>query len=157
MPLYLIARIDGERVALLADPVESVVEMDGITPVPRAPPHIAGLAALRSRVLAVVDCRRSLGLRDREGGRSRCAVVVTIDAHRYGLLVDEVLDVVPIEAAPGRVGLVLRRGWARAATGVIAHGGEALLILDPAVLVAGPPDAASAGATDVNAPLMDRC
>ena len=30
-----------------------------ITPAPRAPPHVAGLAALRSRALTVVDCRGS--------------------------------------------------------------------------------------------------
>ena len=49
--LKLIARIADQQVAISADTVESVVEVEAITPVPLAAPHIAGLAALRSRVL----------------------------------------------------------------------------------------------------------
>ncbi|MET0269276.1 MAG: chemotaxis protein CheW [Sphingomonas sp.] len=153
MALYLVARLDGERIALPADPIESVVEIDRIARVPRVPPHIAGLAALRSRVLTIVDCRHSLGLRRRDGDRATCTVIVTVGAHHYGLLVDEVLDVVAIEAAPRRVDLALRPGWARATAGMIDHDGEALLLLDPAALVAGP--LMSPGdATGVNATLM---
>ena len=39
-----------------------VVELDALIPVPRAAPHVAGLSALRSRVLTVIDCQRSLEL-----------------------------------------------------------------------------------------------
>ena len=53
--LLLIVTIGGERVALLAAAVESVVELDTLIPVPRAAPHVAGLSALRSRVLTVID------------------------------------------------------------------------------------------------------
>ena len=60
--LLLIVTIAGERVALPAAAVESVVELDTLIPVPRAAPHVAGLSALRSRVLTVIDCRRSLEL-----------------------------------------------------------------------------------------------
>ena len=60
--LLLVVTIAGERVALSAAAVESVVELDTLIPVPRAAPHVAGLSALRSRVLTVIDCRRSLEL-----------------------------------------------------------------------------------------------
>ena len=46
--LLLIVTVAGERVALPAASVESVVELD-LDPVPRAAPHVAGLSALRSR------------------------------------------------------------------------------------------------------------
>ena len=39
-----------------------MVELDTLIPVPRAAPHVAGLSALRSRVLTVIDCQRSLEL-----------------------------------------------------------------------------------------------
>ena len=54
--LLLVVTIAGERVALPAAAVESVVELDTLIPVPRAAPHVAGLSALRSRVLTVIDC-----------------------------------------------------------------------------------------------------
>ena len=53
--LLLIVTIAGERVALPASAVESVVELDALISVPRAAPHVAGLSALRSRVLTVID------------------------------------------------------------------------------------------------------
>ena len=53
--LLLVVTIAGERVALPAASVESVVELDTLIAVPRAAPHVAGLSALRSRVLTVID------------------------------------------------------------------------------------------------------
>ena len=42
--LLLVVTIAGERVALPAAAVESVVELDTLIPVPRAAPHVAGLS-----------------------------------------------------------------------------------------------------------------
>lgn len=136
--LKLIARVAGQEVALSADAVESVVEIDAITPVPLAGVHIAGLAALRSRVLTIIDTYAALelGRSPRDGVLQ--AIVVTIDNHLYGLLVDEVVDVAAIvgDAQPLNAGL--SRGWMNAALGVVEHQGRALLQLDPARIVAGP-------------------
>ena len=136
--LKLIARIADQEVAIVADLVESVVEIDAITPVPLAAPHIAGLAALRSRVLTIIDTYAALeiGRSPRDGLLQ--AIVVTIDNHLYGLLVDEVVDVVAIEGEPEPVHAGLSRGWAHAALGLIEHDDKALLELDPARIVAGP-------------------
>jgi purine-binding chemotaxis protein CheW len=141
--LMLIARIAGQRIALTAQAVESVVELEAITPVPLAPPHVAGLAALRSRVLTVIDSYAALEL-GRSARDTLCqAVVVTIDNHLYGLLVDEVEDVVTIvgETLPLHAGLA--RGWRESAIGLVEHEGHAVLLLDPARLIAGPLAAAA--------------
>lgn len=142
--LKLIARIAGQDVALPTEAIESVVEVDAITAVPLAPPHVAGLAALRSRVLTIIDTYAALELgRSGRDGLLQ-AIVVTIDSHLYGLLVDEVVDVaaIPGDAAPLHAGLA--RGWAQAALGLVEHQGRALLLLDPARIVAGPAIAAAA-------------
>ena len=78
--LLLIVTIAGQRVALPADAVESVVELDTLIPVPRAAPHVAGLSALRSRVLTVIDCMRSLelGATDCADGVREAAVATTV-------------------------------------------------------------------------------
>ncbi len=136
--LYLVAAIAGQRVALPAGSVKSVVEIDAITPVPRVAPHVAGLAALRSRVLTLIDCVRSLELDAPDGPAARSAVIVAVESHQYGLLVDEVIDVVPIEGAPRAMPSAFGPGWARAVSGVIEHGDDLLLVLDPAALIDGP-------------------
>ena len=60
-PLYLIGMIAGRRVAIDAALVDSVIEVADVQPVPGAAEGILGLAALRSRVLTVVDCAVALG------------------------------------------------------------------------------------------------
>lgn len=135
--LYLIVEIDGQRAALPASFVESVVEIEEIAPVPCAPAHVFGLFALRSRVLTVIDTIAALG-----GGRSepgeKQAVIVHVDGHLYGLLVDDVDDVVQIEGAPSQPRALLSAGWARYSKGVFEHDEEPLLLIDVAAMIAGP-------------------
>ncbi len=136
--LLLILTIAGERVAFPAEEVESVIELEEVTPVPRTAPHVAGLSALRSRVLTVIDCRAALGLGS-AGDDAREAVVVCSDGHAYALLVDAVEDVVEASGSGAPAGMPLRQGWARVARGTVEAGGDLLLLLvDPHALIAGP-------------------
>ena len=137
--LYLIVEIGGQRVALPADHVESVVELESVTPVPLVARHVAGLSALRSRVLTIIDSRASLELEAASLTGMFQAVIVTVEGHMYGLLVDQVDDVVAPSGAVQRVRVALGHGWARVALGMVDLAGETLLLLDPAALVAGPP------------------
>lgn len=136
--LKLIARIAGQRIALSADAIESVVEIESITPAPLAPSHIAGLAALRSRVLTIIDSYATLELGRAPRDGLLQAIVVTIDNHLYGLLVDEVEDVAEIGGDPAPLHAGLARGWSHAALGLVEHEGRAILLLDAARMVAGP-------------------
>ena len=136
--LLLIVTIAGERVALPASAVESVVELDTLISVPRAAPHVAGLSALRSRVLTVIDCRRSLEL-----GVTKCgeqiqeAVVVELDGHHYALIVDLVEDVVETESEPAAIRAAMGPGWERVSQGIVETEEGPLLLIDVAALVAG--------------------
>lgn len=142
----LLVRIAGEMAALDSARIQSVVELDGVTPVPRSPGHIAGLAALRSRAMTVIDCRRSLELPDAgddedDGG---VAVVVELDEYLYALLVDRVEEVVPLEGDPAVLRTDLLPGWTRATLGMVETTAGPALLLDPEKLVAGPPRKAAA-------------
>jgi purine-binding chemotaxis protein CheW len=142
MALYLIVMLAGERVALLADDVDSVVEIERITPVPRAPRHIAGLAALRSRVLTIIDSATVLGLTPSApagDGAARQTVVVTVDGHLYGIQVCAVEDVVELATPVQPIRGTLAAGWARVALGLIELEEQSLLLLDPAALIAPSP------------------
>ena len=106
--LLLVVTIAGERVALPAAAVESVVELESLIPVPRAAPHVAGLSALRSRVLTVIDCMRSLELGDTDCSDGiREAAVVELDGQHYSLIFDLVEDIVqePMVVSDGRLRL----------------------------------------------------
>lgn len=136
--LLLIARLAGRRIAFPAAKVEAVVELEGITPAPCAAPHVAGLAALRSRVLTVIDGRAALDLGGAGEGPARDAIVVPCDGHTYALMVEEVEDVIEADAPVAPLAAPVGAGWARVATGTVEVGSELFLLVDPALLIAGP-------------------
>jgi purine-binding chemotaxis protein CheW len=136
--LLLIVSIANERVALPAAAVESVVELESLIPVPRAGPHVAGLSALRSRVLTVIDCMRSLelGTTDCSDG-IREAAVVELDGHHYALIVDLVEDVVEALSDPTPVRAAMGPGWERVSQGMVETEQGPHLLVDVAALIAG--------------------
>jgi purine-binding chemotaxis protein CheW len=133
----LLVSIGGELAGIDAAIIRSVVELEAITPVPRAPEHIAGLAALRSRAMTVVDCRRSLELPASEDAGEAVAVVVEVDEFLYALVVDAVEEVVTLEGDPAEVRADLLPGWSRAALGMIETSAGPALMLDPGKLIEG--------------------
>lgn len=137
--LLLIVSIAGSRVAFAAALVESVVELEALTAVPRAPAHVAGLSALRSRVLTVIDCRHSLGLGSSQSASGlHEAAVVEMDGHHYALIVDAVEDVVEATSEPIAVRASMGEGWQRVSHGMIDTADGPLLLVDLFALIAGP-------------------
>jgi purine-binding chemotaxis protein CheW len=136
--LLLVVTIANERVALPAAAVESVVELDTLIAVPRAAPHVAGLSALRSRVLTVIDCMRSLdlGVTDCSDG-IREAAVVELDGHHYALIVDLVEDVVEARSDSVPVRAAMGEGWERVSLGMVETETGPLLLVDVAAIISG--------------------
>jgi purine-binding chemotaxis protein CheW len=137
--LLLIVTIAGNRVAFPAAEVESVVELEALSPVPRAAPHVAGLSALRSRVLTVIDCRRSLELGTTDVSGLCEAAVVEVDGHHYALTVDAVEDVVEAVSDPVPLRATMAAGWQRVGQGMIDTEEGPRLLVDIAELISGPP------------------
>lgn len=134
--LYLIARIAGRAVAIDSDQVESVVDIGDVTPVPQAAPEVRGLAALRSRVVTVIDTQIALGLpaMTKKCGR---AVITLVEGHHYALLVDSLDDVSAFSLAPLTGGIAIDGGWRKAGCGVIDRDGDPLLAIDLRSLIPG--------------------
>jgi purine-binding chemotaxis protein CheW len=136
--LLLIVTIAGERVALPAAAVESVVELDTLIPVPRAARMSRACRRLRSRVLTVIDCMRSLELGSTDCSDGiREAAVVELDGHHYALLVDAVEDVVEALSEPTPVRAAMGPGWERVSKGMVETEAGPLLLIDVAALIAG--------------------
>ena len=143
--LLLIVSIGGSRVAFPSAAVESVVELDTLIPVPRAAAHVAGLSALRSRVLTVIDTVRSLDLGETDCSDGiREAAVVEFDGHHYALIVDSVEDVVEAMSEPSPIRAAMGEGWERVALGMVETEDGPLLLVDVAALIAGPASEARA-------------
>jgi purine-binding chemotaxis protein CheW len=136
--LLLIARLGGRRIAFPAAKVEAVVELEGITPAPCAAPHVAGLAALRSRVLTVIDGLAALDLGRADETEARDAIVIPCGGHTYALIVEEIEDVVEADGPVSPLAAPVGAGWDRVAAGTVEAGAELFLLVDPFLLIAGP-------------------
>jgi purine-binding chemotaxis protein CheW len=127
--LYLFARIAGTPVAIRTPEVEAVVKLECFSPVPGASRQVAGLAALRSRVLTIIDVAALVDGDCGPANQRRFAIVCDISGHSYGMLVDEVLDICEVAGDP----LALRGrtdpAWQKYADGVILHEGVSHLLL----------------------------
>jgi purine-binding chemotaxis protein CheW len=133
---FVIGAVGDQRIAFDATDVESIIRLGGITPVPGSPPHVAGLCAVRSAVLTVVDVARAAG--QRPSAEASHAAVVTHDGHRYALRIDQVHDIETIGEMPVANGAIIGRGWhALAPSRIETAQGVALLLSIDAVVAGG--------------------
>ena len=131
-------QIAGRRCALPAGDVKSVIELGAITPVPRSPDFIAGITALRSQALTVIDCRKALGLDPASWETDPRAAVVAVGGHSYALVVDAIEDIASGQTSPDSVPGGFGAEWTRVALGMVETAIGPGLLVDLAALIAGP-------------------
>lgn len=136
--LLVMAQIAGRRCAMPAGDVKSVIELGTITPVPRSPDFIAGITALRSQALTVIDCRRALGFPSTQWSTDHRAAVVKVGGHSYALMVDAIEDIATGETVPDSVPGGFGPEWSRIATGMVETAIGPALLIDLGALIAGP-------------------
>jgi len=79
--------------------VQEVLRYQQMTGVPLAPEVIEGLINLRGQIVTAIDMRRRLKLPARTGGETPMNIVVRTVDGAVSLLVDEIGDVLDVEAA----------------------------------------------------------
>jgi purine-binding chemotaxis protein CheW len=97
--LHVVFKIDGAEYALPAADVLQMESFTGATPVPGAPPHVAGLVQVRGRVIPVVDARARFGLPPVERSLDSRVVVGQLGTRTVGLLVDSAREVLKLDPA----------------------------------------------------------
>jgi purine-binding chemotaxis protein CheW len=90
-----------ECFAVEAGMVVEVLRSRRLTPVPLAARGVLGLIHLRGRIVPVIDPSEPLTVSRRPGPAMGTHLVIEVGEDWYGLLVDEMLDVIEIE--PERV------------------------------------------------------
>jgi purine-binding chemotaxis protein CheW len=128
---YVTVMIDEQLFGLPISRVQDVFSPDRLTRVPLAPPEVAGVLNLRGRIVTAVDMRVRLGLPKRDGSRPPMAVGIDHQGEAYGLLIDQVGEVMKLpvsgrEANPAN----LDPRWAKISDGVHRLDGQLLVILD---------------------------
>ncbi len=135
------ATVADQLVGLPIGRVRDVFAVPRLTPVPLAPPDVAGLLNLRGRVVTALDLRRRLGLpAPPDADRDRMAVGIEAGTDLYGLLVDGVGDIVtasPADLAPPP--RHLDAAWAELTSAICTMDDRFMVVLDvDALLFPGP-------------------
>ena len=133
---YVSVHIGGQLFGVEVDEIREVFSPQDITNVPRAPSEVAGLLNLRGRIVTAVDARQRLGLPAREADAPVMALGLEQGSELFGVLVDEVGEVVrlkadTLEASPAH----LDPSWRNLLKGVHRLEGELMAVLDIRVLI----------------------
>jgi purine-binding chemotaxis protein CheW len=111
--------------------VQEVLRFQPMTPVPQAPNVIEGLINLRGQIVTAIDMRRRLGLPARTGDKASMNMVVRTTGGAVSLLVDEIGDVLDMDAANyERPPMNLDPAARELIRGVYKLKGRLLLVLD---------------------------
>lgn len=135
--LLLMCTIAGRRAAIPAVEVQSVIEVENITPIPGTPNFILGLTALRSQALTVIDSALALGLDRPSNSPDQRAAVVEVEGHLYAMLVEEAHDVGEARSEPVAVPGGFGEGWQCASRGMVETDGGPTLLVDIGQLILG--------------------
>jgi purine-binding chemotaxis protein CheW len=90
--------LDGLFFGLEVRRVQEVLRYQEMTRVPLAPPVVRGLINLRGQIVTALDLGRRLELPERPDGQRPMNVVVRTDGGAMSLLVDDIGDVLEVEA-----------------------------------------------------------
>ncbi|MGV6872318.1 chemotaxis protein CheW [Pseudochelatococcus sp. B33] len=134
---FVTIRIAGQLFGLPIWAVHDVFVPQRITPVPLAPAEIDGVLNLRGRIVTAVNMRRRLGFPPRGAEGRVIAVGVDYQGETYGLLVDEVgevltLDKARLAAKPPN----LDPRWGAMTDGVFSLDAELMAVLDVEAVLA---------------------
>ena len=128
---YVTALIGGQLFGLPISRVQDVFMPERLTRVPLASGEIAGVLNLRGRIVTVIDMRARLGLPKNDTGKTSMAVGVDQRGESYGLLIDQIGEVLRLPDAGCEENPVnLDPRMARLAGGVHRLDGQLMVVLD---------------------------
>jgi purine-binding chemotaxis protein CheW len=98
MTAYATFYLDDQLIGVPVERVQEVLQSVRLTPVPLAPPVVAGLLNLRGQIVVAQDLRVRLGWGPRPAERPSAHAVVRLGAERVSLVFDRVGDVLEVNA-----------------------------------------------------------
>ena len=128
---YVTVVTGGQLFGLRLERVRDVFVPRGLSQVPLAPPEVAGLLNLRGRIVTAIDLRRRLGLPPRADGGAPVAVGIEERGELYGLIVDQVGDVLRLKRSSFEANPVnLDTRWSLVCAGVHRLEHDLMVVLD---------------------------
>ncbi len=126
---YISFRVGTEKYAINLMEIKEIIRLREITEVPRAPVFVLGIISLRGIILPVFDLSARLGFATSTPSGKKRIIIVRMMDQCYGLLVDEVFQVVRLEQQSVEIPPAVLEGTKREFISGIVRQGDRLLIL----------------------------
>jgi purine-binding chemotaxis protein CheW len=93
----LIFDVEREKYAIPIHDIAQIIEMPATTPIPNAPSFLYGILSLRGKIVSIIDVASRLELKRRKVLDQGKIVVLDMGADHFGLLVDNIDQVVEVD------------------------------------------------------------
>ena len=95
----IVCDLAGEEYGADIDQVREIVTAGRITPMPASPGFIRGMVNVKGEVVVVIDLKKRFSMREGEHAKNKHIVVTEQNKNVFGLMVDEVTEVLRIPAS----------------------------------------------------------
>jgi len=127
----LTCRVGKQWLGLQVKQVREVVTPQPSTEMPLAPEAVMGLINLRGRVITQLDVRKVIGLPVSESENYRVAIVETLSGEDFGLVMDEVGEVIELDLDMyEKTPKTLDRVWRDVSEGVLKQEGRVVVLIN---------------------------
>lgn len=91
--------LDDLLIGIEVQQIQEVIRFQPMTPVPLAPPVVAGLINLRGQIVTATDLRLQLGMPPTDLGDLPMNIIIRSEESTVSLLVDDFGDVIEVDPA----------------------------------------------------------
>jgi purine-binding chemotaxis protein CheW len=88
--------LDQEEYAVEITDLQEIIKIPDITPIPNAPEFISGILNLRGKIVVVIDLEKRFSLVREDSQKAKHIIITEIEGSNYGVLVDQVNEVLRI-------------------------------------------------------------
>lgn len=89
--------VGGESFGLPVLRVQTIFQIEAVTPVPLGPREVLGLVNLRGKIVTAVSLRQRLQMPEADSSKPRLAIGIEHRGENFALVVDEVGDVIVLD------------------------------------------------------------
>jgi purine-binding chemotaxis protein CheW len=128
---YIVFNLGTEEFGVPIGDVQEIIRTGAITPIPDSPAFIKGVINVRGDIVATLDLRARFSLKSNREDMSKHIVITEKDEGLFGLLVDEVTEVLRVsEGAVKPPPELVTKAHREYVNGVLTIGNRLIILLD---------------------------
>jgi purine-binding chemotaxis protein CheW len=92
----IVFTLDGEEYAVPITDINEILTSQEVTTMPNAPAFVSGIINVRGTIAVVIDLEKRFGLQRENQAVSEHIILTEVDKSTFGVLVDQVLEVLTV-------------------------------------------------------------